>query len=134
MYRCSIFSGLAVLLSVLCLGLSPTAHAQDTTCTHLLVDRTGSTLTITPTYTLPVTTPADTTILRYDFLVERTGVSTSRSRQGGTFTPTPGRVDTLSTVRLTAQPGDRLHLHLVVRRQDETLTEISRIEEISDPD
>jgi hypothetical protein len=99
---------------------------------RITVERDGSMFTIIPTYALPDTAAADTTALRYDLTVERTGASTSRSRQGGTFTPAPGRVDTLSTVRINAQPGDRLHLHLVVRRNDQIVADISRTDTISE--
>jgi hypothetical protein len=87
-------------------------------------------LTITPTYARPDPATADTAALRYALTVERTGASTSRSHQGGPFTPTPGRVDTLSTVRLSARPGDRLHLRLVVQRGAAVVADLTRTETI----
>ena len=83
---------------------------------QIVVDRDGAMLTIRPTYTLPDTAGVDTTALRYELTVERTGASTSRTRQSGQFAPVPGRTDTLSTARINADPGDHLRLHLVVRR------------------
>lgn len=44
------------------------------------------------------------------------GISTTR--QGGAFTPTPGRADTLSVVRLGVQPGDSLAVRLTVTGPD----------------
>lgn len=101
---------------------------------HIRVERDGANLTILPTYALPDTAAGDTVALRYELTVERTGASTSRTRQGGTFTPTPGDVDTLSTVHLNAQPGDRLHLHLVVRRKGEAIAEATRTEKVPPPE
>jgi hypothetical protein len=101
---------------------------------RLTVERDGGMFTIIPTYALPDTAAADTAALRYELTVERTGASTSRSRQGGTFTPTLSRADTLSTVRVNAQPGDRLHLHLVVRRDGQIVADISRTDEITAPE
>jgi hypothetical protein len=101
---------------------------------QITVEREGSLLTVRPTYTLPDTAGADTTALRYELTVERTGASTSSSRQGGAFTPTPGRPDTLSTVRLNAVSGDRLTVHLVVRRGEQVIAERTRTEQIGDPE
>jgi hypothetical protein len=101
---------------------------------RITVERDRGMFTIIPTYALPDTTAADTAALRYELTVERTGTSTSRSRQGGTFTPAPGRADTLSTVRVNAEPGDRLHVHLVVRRDDQIVADISRTDEITAPE
>lgn len=118
-------------------GAQPSA-AQSTTVppspADISVERDGSLLTIIPTYALPDTAIADTTALQYRFTVERTGGSTSRSRQGGTFTPAPGRVTPLSTSRLNVQPGDRLRLHLIVRRHDEVVAEVTRTETIPTPE
>jgi hypothetical protein len=101
---------------------------------RITVERDGGMFTIVPTYALPDTAMADTAALRYELTVERTGTSTSRSRQGGTFTPAPGRADTLSTVRVNAQPGDRVHLRLVVRRDDRIIADLARTEDISPPE
>jgi len=97
---------------------------------RITVERDGGTFTILPTYALPDTATADPAAHRYELTVERTGASTSRSRQEGSFTPAPGRVDTLSTSRINAQPGDRLYLHLVVRRGDQIVAEAARTETI----
>ena len=62
---------------------------------QITVEREGSLLTVRPTFTLSDTTTTDTTVLRYDLTVERTGASTARSPQGGAFTPVtwPGKSD-----------------------------------------
>jgi hypothetical protein len=114
-------------------AVGTTANAQNGPA-HILVSQNASIYMIQPTYALPDTATGDTTALRYELTVERTGASTSRSRQGGTFTPAPSRTDTLSTVRINAQPGDRLHLHLVVRRNDQTVADITRTEEVAAPE
>jgi hypothetical protein len=58
------------------------------------------------------TPPADT--LRYALSVEKRGANTSTSRQGGVFTPTAGRADTLSTVEVGVEPGDTVVARLEV--------------------
>lgn len=97
----------------------PTTHAGAS----ITIEQEGARVLVRPMYTLLDTTVTDSTTLRYTFSVERTGAATARSRQGGRFTPTPGRTDTLSTVRLNTQPGDSLQLHLVVRRGDQVIDE-----------
>jgi hypothetical protein len=53
--------------------------------------------------------------LTYRLEVSKRGPSgTSTSRQGGAFTPTTGRTDTLSTVRLGVQPSDTIRIDLRV--------------------
>ena len=127
---------LGSLFGMIAGGASSPAQAQVPSDgpAHIAVDRDGSRFTITPTYTLSDTATADTTALRYELTVERTGASTSRSRQGGAFVPAPGRADTLSTVRLNAEPGDRLHLHLVVRRGEQVVAERRRTDTIGPPE
>ena len=88
-------------------------------------------VTIRPTYTLPDTAGDDTTALRYELTVERTGASTSRTRQGGRFTPIPGRTDTLSTARINAAPGDRLRLQLVVRRKADVVASVAHTDTVA---
>ena len=82
--------------------------------------------TIRPTYTLP-----DTAALRYELTVERTGASTSRSRQSGQFAPVPGRTATLSTARINADPGDHLRLHLVVRRGADVVASVAHTDTVA---
>lgn len=53
--------------------------------------------------------------LTYELAVRRSGTAgTTQSTQSGAFAPTPGGVDTLSTVRVSVETGDRLRLHLTV--------------------
>jgi hypothetical protein len=130
---------IAALLAGGCLlGSSPAlaqpAEPDAASPARITVERDGDMFTISPTYALPDTAGADTTALRYELTVERTGASTSRSRQGGMFTPAPGRADTLSTVRVNAQSGDRLHLRLLLHRDDQLVTEITRTAEIAPPE
>lgn len=126
---CAILFVLTGMLGILTGGVLPlSVLAQEPTgLARLFVERDGELFTVQALY---LDSTPDTTALRYTFTVEHTGVSTSRTRQGGTFTPAAGRTDTLSTVRLKAQPGDRLRLHLVVRRADGVVAEITRTEEV----
>ena len=53
--------------------------------------------------------------LRYQLDVTKRGTSgNSTTRQGGTFMPTPGQADTLSTVQVGVQPGDTVVARLEV--------------------
>ena len=62
--------------------------------------------------------------LSYRLEVIREGVAgRSKSVQGGTFVSAAGRTDTLSTVRVSAAPGDRFEARLVVLQGAETIGE-----------
>ena len=62
--------------------------------------------------------------LTYRLEVVRVGAAgRSQSSQGGAFEAAAGRTDTLSTVRVSAAPGDRFEARLVVRRGDEVVDE-----------
>lgn len=64
--------------------------------------------------------------LAYELNVRRTGESgTTQTTQSGTFETAPGQTDTLSTVRVSVQTGDRIELHLTIR-QDGTLVDEDR--------
>jgi hypothetical protein len=94
--------------------------------TWTIVDRDGDTFTLSPVYLAPVTakSEADSSISwSYNFAVHRVGRSTSRTKQGGPLTPTPGVLDTLSTTRITAQPGDTLTLILSIHHHDRILAQ-----------
>ena len=47
----------------------------------------------------------------------------SQSSQGGAFEAAAGRADTLSTLRVSALPGDHFHARLVVSRDGEPVSE-----------
>ncbi len=67
--------------------------------------------------------------LTYRLEVIREGTAgRSRSAQGGAFESAAGRTDTLSTVRVSAAPGDRFEAHLLVSRGDVTISE-TRVDE-----
>ena len=71
--------------------------------------------------------------LTYRLEVLREGTAgRSQSSQGGTFSTAAGRTDTLSTVQVSAGPGDRLEARLVVQRGDVTVSE-TRFEETVGP-
>jgi hypothetical protein len=62
--------------------------------------------------------------LEYELAVSKRGTSgSSTSRQGGAFTPTADRADTLSTVRLGIQPGDTIRIDLRVSGPSGVLAE-----------
>lgn len=119
-------------------GAKAPAQAQDASAgfANIIVDREGPVFTICPIYALPETAAASATELRYELTIEQVGISTARSRQSGSFVPEPGRTDTLSTVRIGG-PGDRLHIHLLVRRGDQIVEEVEEIvqdEDLSMPE
>lgn len=94
--------------------------------TWTVVDREGDTFTLSPVYLAPETPKSedDSSISwSYNFSVHHVGRSTSRTEQSGPFTPTSGVPDTLSTTRITAQPGDTLTLILSIHHQDRILTQ-----------
>ena len=98
----------AVLLPLLAFGLA--AGGDDPA--RIEVERDGDTLRMRGLFEAPDPPAAE---LRYTLDVSKRGPSgTSSTRQGGTFTPTPGRADTLSTVQLGVQPGDTVEARLEV--------------------
>jgi hypothetical protein len=107
---------------------------DDSTGARLLVERQGERLLIQAAFTndpdgsrdrasrdrLP---KADT--LTYELDVRRTGTAgTSQSTQSGRFETAPGQTDTLSTVRINVQPGDRAKLHLAIRKGETLVDEV----------
>ena len=76
------------------------------------VVREGDVLLIRSLFEASRETPAD---LHYQLDVSKKGTSgNSTTRQGGAFTPTLYRTDTLSTVRLGVQAGDTVMARLEV--------------------
>lgn len=123
-----------LLLGAFWLSGGRAATAQPTAPpAQITVDRDGPTFAIRPIHTPSDAAGADTTTLHYELTLERTGASNLRSRQSGRFTPVPGRADTLSTVRINAQPGDRLHLRLVVHRDDQIVAQDIFTEHVAPP-
>ncbi len=62
--------------------------------------------------------------LTYRLEIVRVGAAgRSRSMQGGAFESAPGRTDTLSTVQVSAAPGDRFEARLTVSRGDAVVSE-----------
>ena len=62
--------------------------------------------------------------LSYRFRAVRTGpAGRSQTTQSGAFEAAAGRTDTLSTVRTSATPGDRIEMHLAVLHGDVTTSE-----------
>lgn len=104
--------------------------ADDSTGARLLVERQDGMLRIQAAFINdnPVggrdrLTGADT--LTYELDVRRTGeAGTSQSTQSGRFETAPGQTDTLSTVRINVQPGDRAELHLAIRRGEILVDEV----------
>lgn len=76
------------------------------------VERTGDLFLLTALHEGPAG-PA----LRYSLRVVREGAAgRSQSAQSGTFTPTGAAIDTLSSMRVNAQPGDLLEAVLTLHR------------------
>ena len=70
-----------------------------------------------------------TEALQYRLEVVREGTAgRSSSTQGGAFETAAGRTDTLSTVRVSAAPGDTFRAHLVVTRDGVTVGEATVVE------
>ena len=70
-----------------------------------------------------------TEALTYRLEVFREGpAGRSQSTQGGAFESAAGRTDTLSTVQVSATPGDRFEARLTVQREGVTVSE-THIEE-----
>lgn len=98
----------AVLLPLLAFGLA--AGGDDPA--RIEVERDGDTLQMRGIFEVADPPAAE---LSYSLGVTKRGASgTSSTRQGGVFTPTHGRADTLSTVRLGVQPGDTVEVRLDV--------------------
>lgn len=98
----------AVLAPLLALGFA--APGDDPA--RIEVERDGDTLLMRGIFEAADPPGAE---LNYTLDVRKQGASgTSSTRQGGAFTPTPGRADTLSTVRLGVQPGDTVEARLDV--------------------
>jgi hypothetical protein len=96
------------------LGVSAAACAQEAeTGARLVVERSGDRLAVQALYAATV---PDSTGWTHELRVERTGASTARTRQGGVIPRSHTPADTLSTIHLSVQPGDRVSLHLLIRR------------------
>ena len=92
--------------------------SADSVGARLLIDETATGRRIHGAFTATRAhaMPADDGTLTYELEVRRTGSSgTTQSVQSGAFEPVVGQTDTLSTVEVNVQPGDRLRLRLVVR-------------------
>jgi hypothetical protein len=95
---------------------------NDSTGARLLVERQGEMVRVQGAFTNDGT---GTDTLTYAFEVRRTGdAGTSQSTQSGRFETAPGRTDTLSTVRVNVQPGDRMDVHLMIRRDETPIDEV----------
>jgi hypothetical protein len=104
---------------------------DDSIGARLLVERQGEMLRIQAAFTNDPDRNRDrlpkTDTLTYALDVRRTGeAGTSQSTQSGRFETAPGRTDTLSTVRINVQPGDRAELHLTIRRGEALVDEVRR--------
>ena len=89
------------------------AAETDSTGAHIGVERDDDQLRVQGLFSAPETVP-DT--LSYELTVRRSGAAgTTHTAQSGVFAPTPNRVDTLSTVQVSVQPGDELRLRLTIR-------------------
>lgn len=97
---------------------------EDTTGAGFHVKRQGEMLRVQGLF-LSDSVSAGT--LAYKLNVQRTGSGgTSHTMQSGQVDVTPGRTDTLSSVRLNIQPGDQLEMHLSIRRDETVVDEVRR--------
>ena len=98
------------------------SSSDDSTGARLLLEQQGQMLRVQGVFTNEDTAAGP---LHYALAVQRTGsAGTSQSTQSGQFETAPGQTDTLSTVRLNVQPGDRMELHLTIRRDDTLVDEV----------
>ena len=122
-------------LALVLAGLFPMADGEasgafaavetDSTGVHIGVERDDDQLRVQGLFSAPETVP-DT--LSYELTVRRSGdAGTTHTAQSGVFAPTPNRVDTLSTVQVSVQPGDELRLRLTIRA-DESPIDTARID------
>jgi hypothetical protein len=97
---------------------------DDSTGARLLVDRQDDVLRVRGLF---INDSTATGPLTYELDVRRTGeAGTSQSTQSGQFETAPMQIDTLSTVRVNVQPGDRGEMHLSVRRDETVVDEVRR--------
>jgi hypothetical protein len=95
---------------------------NDSTGARLLVERQGERVRVQGAFTNDGTGKG---MLTYELDVRRTGdTGTSQSTQSGQFETAPGQTDTLSTVQVNVQPGDRMALHLTIRRDGTLIDEV----------
>lgn len=95
------------------------APAADSVGARIGVERDGAQLRVQGLF---VGTEATPDPLSYELSVRRSGsAGTTHTTQSGVFTPIPSHVDTLSTVRVNVQSGDRLRLHLTIRADGATI-------------
>lgn len=65
--------------------------------------------------------------LRYELEVQRDGASgMARTTQSGAFATAPAQTDTLSTVHVRVESGDRTEVHLTIRREGGVVDETRR--------
>lgn len=96
----------AVLVPLLAFGFA----AGGDESARIEVERDGGTLLLRGIFEAADPPAAE---LSYSLDVRKQGASgTSSTRQGGGFTPTPGRADTLSAVHVGVQPGDTVEARL----------------------
>lgn len=107
-------------------GNSEVSSAAAPDGARILLEEDGSTLRIQGAFENDSSAWAEE--LAYELDVKRTGdAGTTRSTQSGTFETTPSRVDTLSTVQVNVQSGDRIEAHLTIER-DETLVDEAHLQ------
>ncbi len=93
----------------------------DSSFAEIVLKPTGDLWRITGTF---ANDEAPAGELGYELIVEREGAAgTSRSSQSGTFETRPGQTATLSTSRVNARPGDRLHIRLIISDGGATIAE-----------
>ncbi len=101
------------------------AAAADSSGAHIGLEREGDQLRVQGLF---VGAEAASDTLSYALTVRRSGAfGTTQTAQSGDFVPTPSRTDTLSTVRVNVQSGDRLRLRLMIRA-DGVLIDTARID------
>ncbi|NBB99317.1 MAG: hypothetical protein GVY15_00425 [Bacteroidetes bacterium] len=99
----------------------PSEALEEDASVHLTAE--GTTVTVQALFTHH----GEEEVMRdYTLKVHREGAAgSSASTQGGSFTSTPGQVDTLATSRVSVTEGDRLVVELTVRAGETTVATAS---------
>lgn len=102
-------------------GSNTVNHSAGETGARILVERQEEGMRIQGAFVNDSTWTGE---LAYELDVQRTGsAGTSQTTQSGTFETAPGQADTLSTVQINVQSGDRVEAHLTIRWEEKLIDE-----------
>lgn len=122
-------AGLAGLVGLACAATPPAQTPPDAPAVaRIAVERLADHWTLTALHEGPAGPATD-----YQLRVVRQGAAgRSQSSQGGHFTPAGGAADTLSTVRISAHPGDAIEATLTLTRSGAVVATDTLVEVVAD--